>query len=201
MTKIWFCASLPLVLVLLTVPAFGDDDFAGEWAPLFHEDNPERLPGPELGDYMGIPINDAARLRGDSYDADRISVVTEYQCRPHGGDYSMRGLSNMRIDSIIDPVTQTSHRDSHADELSGDGTDHLAGRTAASVRHGAAHISRLFDGYLGWQHAERLHDASEGKLPATQWPSPQQQSDVSRALGQAWKLSHGYHRDHGPGLS
>ena len=107
MTKIWlFRASLPLIVVLLAIPAIGQDDFAGEWAPLFHEDNPERLPGPELGDYMGIPINEAARLRGDSYDADRISVVTEYQCRPHGGDYSMRGLSNMRIDSIFDPVTQ-----------------------------------------------------------------------------------------------
>ena len=92
--------------VLLSFPVFGQADFAGEWVPLFHEDLPERLPGPELGDYMGIPINAAARLRGDSYDPDRISVAQEYQCRPHGGDYSMRGLSNMRIDPIIDPVTQ-----------------------------------------------------------------------------------------------
>ncbi len=81
-------------------------DFGGEWAPLYHEDHPERLPGPELGDYMGIPITDAARLRADSYDADRISVVPEYQCRPHGGDYMMRGLANMRVDRILDPVTQ-----------------------------------------------------------------------------------------------
>ena len=94
------------LLLLWSVRLFAQADFSGEWAPLFHEDNPERLPGPELGDYMGIPINDAARLRGDSYDADRISVVTEYQCRPHGGDYSMRGLSNMRIDPIVDPTTQ-----------------------------------------------------------------------------------------------
>ncbi len=91
---------------LLSIPAFGQADYAGEWVPLFHEDLPERLPGPELGDYMGIPINAAARLRGDSYDPDRISVAQEYQCRPHGADYSMRGLSNMRIDPIIDPVTQ-----------------------------------------------------------------------------------------------
>jgi hypothetical protein len=55
---------------------------------------------------MGIPINAAARLAADSYDADRISAVTEYQCRPHGGDYSMRGLSNMRIDQELDPLTQ-----------------------------------------------------------------------------------------------
>ena len=91
---------------LVCLPVFGQVDFAGAWVPLFHEDLPERIPGPELGDYMGIPINAAARMRADSYDADRISVVPEYQCRPHGGDYSMRGLSNMRIDAILDPVTQ-----------------------------------------------------------------------------------------------
>src|SRR5712691_11212123 len=95
-----------LIPALLTTPAFAQADFAGNWAPLYHEDFPERIPGPELGDYMGIPINDAARLRGDSYDADRISVVQEYQCRPHGSDYSMRGLANMRVDNILDPMTQ-----------------------------------------------------------------------------------------------
>jgi len=87
-----------LLAVLTGFPASAQVDFSGEWAPLYHEDFPERIPGPELGDYMGIPINNAARLRGDAYDADRISVVPEYQCRPHGADYSMRGLSNMRID-------------------------------------------------------------------------------------------------------
>ena len=88
------------------VAAAQEVDFSGEWVPLFHEDGPERLPGPELGDYTGIPINDAARLRGDSYDADRISVVSEYQCRQHGGDYSMRGLANLRIVRELDPLTQ-----------------------------------------------------------------------------------------------
>jgi len=60
---------LLLLLLLFAAPAFGQADFAGNWAPLYHEDFPERIPGPELGDYMGIPINDAARLRADSYDA------------------------------------------------------------------------------------------------------------------------------------
>src|ERR1700674_2274088 len=91
-----------LIPALLSPRAFAQADLVGNWAPLYHEDFPERIPGPELGDYMGIPINDAARLRGDSYDADRISVVQEYQCRPHGSDYSMRGLANMRIDQEHD---------------------------------------------------------------------------------------------------
>jgi len=99
-------AALVLAVALATRAAGAQVDFSGNWAPLFHEDQPERLPGPELGDYSGIPLNDAARMRGDSYDADRISVVTEYQCRPHGGDYSMRGLANMRVDEVLDPLTQ-----------------------------------------------------------------------------------------------
>jgi hypothetical protein len=95
-----------LATVLVSASAAAQVDFSGNWAPLFHEDQPERLPGPELGDYSGIPVNEAARLRADAYDADRISVVTEYQCRPHGGDYSMRGLANMRVDQELDPLTQ-----------------------------------------------------------------------------------------------
>jgi hypothetical protein len=100
-------AGLALLVVLGTAPAHAQEvDFTGQWAPIFHEDGPERLPGPELGDYLGLPINDAARLRADSYDADRISSVPEYQCRQHAGDYGMRGLANMRIMMEIDPLTQ-----------------------------------------------------------------------------------------------
>ncbi len=95
-----------LTMTLVSVPAFAQIDFSGEWAPLYHEDGPERGPGPELGDYLELPINDAARLRADSWDADRISVVTEYQCRPHGADYALRGLGNLRISREIDVDTQ-----------------------------------------------------------------------------------------------
>ena len=91
----------------ISAPVFAQDiDFSGSWVPIYHEDGPERIPGPEIGDYAGLPINDAARLRADSYDADRISAVSEYQCRQHAGDYGMRGLANMRIDAEIDPLTQ-----------------------------------------------------------------------------------------------
>ena len=65
---------------LVAAPAFAQVDFTGQWAPLYQEDTIERVPGPELGDYTGLPLNEAARLRADSWDADRISVVQEYQC-------------------------------------------------------------------------------------------------------------------------
>src|SRR5262245_9924417 len=93
---------LALLTLATAAPAFAQIDFSGEWAPLYHEDAPERGPGPELGDYLEMPINDAARLRADSWDADRISVVQEYQCRPHAADYALRGLGNIRIWREID---------------------------------------------------------------------------------------------------
>lgn len=95
-----------LTLLLASAGAFAQIDFTGEWAPVYHEDAPERIPGPELGDYMGLPVNDAARLQADSWDADRISMLMQYQCRPHSSDYGMRGLGNMRVTREIDPLHQ-----------------------------------------------------------------------------------------------
>jgi len=101
-----FRGALFVAAALCSAPVFAQVDFTGEWAPLYHEDGPERGPGPELADYTEFPINDAARMRADSYDADRISVVQEYQCRPHGADYALRGLGQIRIWRDIDPATQ-----------------------------------------------------------------------------------------------
>jgi len=41
---------------------------------IVHEDRPERGPGPELGDYLGIPINAVARYRADAWDASLITL-------------------------------------------------------------------------------------------------------------------------------
>ena len=80
-------------------------DFSGEWAPRFHEDQPERVPGPELGDYLGLPINEAARLRADSWDAS-MQTLPEWQCRPHSADYIWRGPSPLTIRKEENPLTR-----------------------------------------------------------------------------------------------
>ena len=80
-------------------------DLSGEWAPRFHEDQPERIPGPEIGDYLGLPINEAARLHGDSWDASLLTLP-EHQCKPHPSDYSPRGPANLRIWKEVDTPTQ-----------------------------------------------------------------------------------------------
>jgi hypothetical protein len=91
--------------MLLVVSAFAHVDLSGGWAQRFHEDLPERGAGPDIGDYLGLPINDAARLRADSWDAAKWTMP-ERQCEPHPADYGPRGPASMRISSTVDPVSQ-----------------------------------------------------------------------------------------------
>lgn len=94
-----------LTIVSVASPASAQVDFSGEWAPRFWEDQPERVAGPELGDFLGIPITDAARLRAEAWDAS-IQTLPEWQCRPHSADYIWRGPSNLRISKEVDPVSR-----------------------------------------------------------------------------------------------
>jgi hypothetical protein len=57
-------------------------DLSGTWGQLMHEDRAERGAGPDFADYTGLPINDAARLRAESWDAAKWTVP-EHQCEPH----------------------------------------------------------------------------------------------------------------------
>jgi cyclase len=98
-------ACLSLTLVVLSVPAFAQIDLAGEWGQRQHEDGRERGEGPPLGDYLGMPINDAARQRALAWDAS-IHTLPEWQCRPHPADYGTRGPSNLRIWKEVDTATQ-----------------------------------------------------------------------------------------------
>jgi len=96
---------LLVAVALVSVPAWAQMDFSGEWVTRVHEDYPERIPGPEIGDYLGLPINAAARLKADSWDAS-IQTLPEWQCRPHSADYIWRGPSTFRISKEVDPVTR-----------------------------------------------------------------------------------------------
>ena len=96
---------LHLMLLLVGVPAFAQIDLAGEWTPLFHEDNGDRLDGPHIGDYAGIPLNEAARFMAQAWNADILSVP-EHQCKPHPADYESRGPADMRIWKEVDTASQ-----------------------------------------------------------------------------------------------
>jgi hypothetical protein len=100
-----YCAALFAIQLASSGPARAETDLSGEWTPRYHEDFPERIPGPWLGEYHGVPINEAARRRAESWDASILSVL-EHQCVPHPADYGTRGPSYLRIWKEIDRQTQ-----------------------------------------------------------------------------------------------
>ena len=52
-------------------------DISGDWAVVSNEDQPHRVPGPELGDYTGLPLNDADRQKADALRAQKMQVRDE----------------------------------------------------------------------------------------------------------------------------
>lgn len=99
-------AFLVLASLLSASPALAQIDIAGEWGSRIHEDLNHRGRGAELGDYSGLPLNDAGRLKATSWDASILSLPEE-QAKPHPVQYHMRGPStNLRILKVIRPYDQ-----------------------------------------------------------------------------------------------
>ena len=97
------------ICLLAAGPALAQNDISGEWANLLHEDVNHRNDaiggGPRIGDYTGLPINDAARLRDDSGDA-AINTLPEHQTIFAPAAYWSRGGGGMRISKVVDDDTQ-----------------------------------------------------------------------------------------------
>ncbi len=85
----------------------GRVDLVGEWAIRINEDSTYRSNRFLLGDHTGLPLNDAARQKADTWDASTLSL-REHQTKPFGAPIAMRsGVSNLLIQKVMDPVTQT----------------------------------------------------------------------------------------------
>src|SRR5207249_8546335 len=79
------------VMFARSIPAFAQVDLTGVWNPnTGDEDTPERLQGPSMVEFVGIPINDQARVWGLSYRSSRLSL-SEHQCQVHVVEYIHRG--------------------------------------------------------------------------------------------------------------
>jgi hypothetical protein len=86
--------------------AYAQMDLSGEWLQKMHQDAVERGAGPDIGDYTGMPINDADRMRGDSWTSSKWEQI-EHECEPHPADYAPRGPGSMRVWADMDPGTMT----------------------------------------------------------------------------------------------
>jgi glyoxylase-like metal-dependent hydrolase (beta-lactamase superfamily II) len=108
-------AALLLIGLILVVPrasaqpprTLTPPDISGEWG-LLNDEDPGQLGAlgqPPLGDYLGIPFNEAGRMRADT-SAESIWGTPEYQCRPHSAPHQWRGLGGARILKEQDPLTR-----------------------------------------------------------------------------------------------
>ncbi|MGE0445405.1 MAG: hypothetical protein AB7P99_09260 [Vicinamibacterales bacterium] len=109
---------IPLAVLALAAPAAAQTptraigpviDILGMWngSPGTLEEQPLRGdPGVEVGEFVGMPINEAARSHANSWQPTWASLP-EWQNRPHPITYSMRAPSgNFRMTAEVDPVYQ-----------------------------------------------------------------------------------------------
>jgi hypothetical protein len=92
------------LIALAAMPVLAEVDLSGAWSDKIHEDGVERGPGPDVVDYTGLPINDAARAKADSWEAS-VQTLPERQCIAHPFPYSLRGPASLRIWAEVDPIT------------------------------------------------------------------------------------------------
>jgi glyoxylase-like metal-dependent hydrolase (beta-lactamase superfamily II) len=83
---------------------FAQTDLSGDWSVRIHEDQPWRGPGAELGEYEGLPLNEAGRMKASSWNAASVTLP-ERQCNPLPAD-DFTDISGMRMWKEVDPVTQ-----------------------------------------------------------------------------------------------
>lgn len=99
-------ASFAAMMAFGSRPVSAQADISGEWRVLAHENTTGHaadLPG----EYLELPLTDAARMRADSWNQS-IQTLPEHQCYPHPLQYAEHGAANtiMRITKTIDSVTQ-----------------------------------------------------------------------------------------------
>jgi cyclase len=143
-SRVSLVAAAASLLALLPASAMAQIDLAGEWgARATHEDQVHRIPGAELGDYAGFPLNEAGRLKAETWDASILSQP-EQQARPHPAQYSMRGPGpNFRMTRVFDALTnQTTAYTITGLFGNADRTIWMDGR-----RHPSIHAEHTWDGF------------------------------------------------------
>lgn len=91
------------VWALAAGPVLAERNLAGVWLAVSAEDWTQRQSQPAVGDYAGLPLNAAARLRAQSWSPDQL-FLPEYQCQLLPADLAFDS-SDIRIREERDPRT------------------------------------------------------------------------------------------------
>lgn len=102
--------SLLLIALSPLSVAYAQVDFTGAWdhPGLFgHEDFNDRGQGPEIGDFLGLPLNEAGVRKAETYSGSWLSVP-EHQCTPHPAAYQMWGPNTLMVNAEYDRVRRVT---------------------------------------------------------------------------------------------
>lgn len=86
-------------------------DIVGDWNQptgailAFFEEAIDRGGGPDIGDYAGLPINEALRYKAAAWSPSWLTMP-EHQCVPHPSTYQYRSPGGLSVLKEYDPVTQ-----------------------------------------------------------------------------------------------
>jgi hypothetical protein len=96
-------AAMTLALsVVVSGPALAQKDISGHWTQTNSE---EHYSETGIGNYNGLPINEAGRVRADTWSPERLFMPV-HQCEPHPAPYTPVGPAALRIQAVIDRRTQ-----------------------------------------------------------------------------------------------
>src|SRR5438045_9752741 len=102
MKKALFMVAVAAGFLAAGRPAFAQISLEGEWVGRYFEDQMDRVPGGDWGDYTGLPISEAARFYADSWDISRSSVP-EHQCHVYNLAHIFSGPVQSRVRNGRDP--------------------------------------------------------------------------------------------------
>ncbi len=93
-----------LATISIASAALAEIDLSGNWMISYHEDWTELGTGPDIADYAGMPITEAARQRALSYHSSQVNMP-EHQCLPLPLEYADI-WSNTRIWKEVEEASQ-----------------------------------------------------------------------------------------------
>ena len=165
---------LPFMLMFFAAlaprPVRAQVELSGQWRQKMQEDWPERSPGPHIGDYTGMPINDADRMRGDTWDAEKW---VDGGAPMPAASFGLRAPRTRQIAHLVGhrPPDAGNQGVAPDDQLDAAAPGDLYGWTSASAGVGSAYLAGLFHRRMGRRRAEDHHHSPERGMGAgaTAW--------------------------------
>jgi hypothetical protein len=152
--------ALFVFLSLLSVPAFAQIDFSGQWGQRYFEDQEERAPAESSATTPAFrsTMRPACGAKPGTL---RSTGLNEWQCRPHSAVYMWRSVHPARIWKELEPVTgeviaiHANFHDLIERVVYMDGRPHPPEEAAHTV-------GLVFHRQVGRQHADGNDHSSQG---------------------------------------